>query len=129
MNKDISNSELLEFIKENVAMKSEMATKEDLTSLATKEDLTSLATKEELKKYISKKDLADSENRVIDVIEKLSTRVKRVLDEDYPAQKKRISRVEFRTEKLLGKKLKITDADFEDKYRGEQKFAQKEANR
>ena len=70
MNKDISNSELLEFIKENVAMKSEMATKEDLTSLATKE---------ELKKYISKKDLADSENRVIDVIEKLSTRINPVL--------------------------------------------------
>ncbi len=105
--KDISNSELLEFIKDTVA------TKEDLKELATKEDV--------------KKDIAESEKRVIDVIEKLSTKVKRVLDEDYPAQKKRISRVEFRTEKLLGNKLTTTDTDFEEKYRGEQRLTKQES--
>lgn len=104
----VSNAELLEFIKDNVAMKSEMISKDNL------------------KEYVSKNDLVQSENRVINAIEKLSTRVKRVIDEDYPAQKKRISRVEFRTEKFLGNKLATTDAHFEHKYRGEKELAEQE---
>lgn len=99
------------------------ATKQTLNSIeqnmVTKSDIADMATKSDLKEYVNKKDLAESEMRVIDVIEKLSTRVKRVLDEDYPAQKKRIARVEFRTERLLKKKLTQVDAQFEEQYRGE----------
>ncbi len=107
------------------------ATKQTLNSIeqnmVTKSDIADMVTKSDIKEYVSKKNLAESEKRVIDVIEKLSTRVKRVLDEDYPFQKKRISRVEFRTKRLLGKKLAKTDADFEEEYPGEETLTRQEA--
>ena len=60
-----------------------------------------------------------------DQLEAIAKNVKKLVDEK-PFQDKRISRVEFRTEKLLGKKLTTTDADFEEKYQGEQQLAKQE---
>jgi hypothetical protein len=50
-----------------------------------------------------------------------------MLDTDYPAQKTRISRVEFHTKTLLGKKLDATNAAFDEEYKGDKARAKQEA--
>ena len=84
--KAVSNYELLEFIKENVAMKSDMDQQfEDMTDILDNHTQQLLEIKQEI-----------------------------VFD------RKRISRVEYRTERLLGEALPAVDGAFEDKYRGDQ---------
>ena len=109
-NNDVSNRELLSFLKENVATKDDL--KNNLDGI--RNDLS------ESEKRI--KQTLDAHTQSLDGISKDVQDIKREIVFD----RKRISRVEFRTEKLLGKKLTTTDADFEEKYRGEQQLNKQE---
>ncbi len=60
-------------------------------------------------------------------VEKLATRVNKFLDEDYVFNLKRISRVEYRTKKVLGEKVDKVDAEFEEQYQGEAELRKAEA--
>ncbi len=66
-----------------------------------------------------KSDLATAKNEILTSVDTLTKRLTTILDQDYPFQKKRISRVEFRTEKLLKKRLTQVDTQFEEQYPGE----------
>jgi len=97
-NKDISNQELLEFIKDTVATKDDLkqyatktdleqfATKDDLKQYATKTDLEQFATKDDLKQYATKTDLEqfatkdDLKEFKNDIIEKLDGVSKQLTD-------------------------------------------------
>lgn len=52
-------------------IKSEMATKEDLTGMATKEDLKRLVTKEDLKRLVTKEDLMSTNEQVFEIKQRL----------------------------------------------------------
>lgn len=48
-NKEVTNAEILEFLREHMVMKEDAATKDDLKVFVTKEDLKNFVTKEDLK--------------------------------------------------------------------------------
>jgi peptidoglycan hydrolase CwlO-like protein len=74
----------------------------------------------------TKTELAQAKADLTSEIEELATGVKKLTDE-LPFNRKRISRVEFHTKTLLGKKLDKTNAAFEEQYRGEDRMRQQEA--
>jgi hypothetical protein len=68
------------------------------------------------RKMATKPDLARVEGKVDGLsnqIEGIATQVKKLVD-DKPFTDRRLSRVEFRTEKLLGPKVQAADAEFEE---------------
>lgn len=122
--KKITNAELLDFIKENVATKTELenlAKKSDLDSI--KADIVSIKadmlTKSDFEKFKTEEFQPFKSD-----IEKLATRVNKFIDEDYPFSLKRLSRVDYRTKKLLGNKIDAVDDEFEDQYQGEAELRQ-----
>ncbi|KKQ56135.1 MAG: hypothetical protein US74_C0018G0006 [Parcubacteria group bacterium GW2011_GWA2_38_13] len=84
-NKDISNQELLEFIKDTVATKDDLkqyATKTDLEQFATKDDLKQYATKTDLEQFATKDDLKEFKNDIIEKLDGVSKQLTDVLSEN-----------------------------------------------
>ncbi len=131
LKKKVTNTELFEFIKENVAMKSEIALKSDFEMIKTgldsiKADIVSIKA-DMVKKNDFEQFQKEEFQPLKSTIEKLATKVKKFVDEDYPASLKRISRVDYRTTKILGDEVQTVDAEFEEQYDGEAGLRKAEA--
>jgi DNA repair ATPase RecN len=101
--KEVTNGELLKFIQENVPTKTELAN---------------------IQKTLDEHTATLNSHTVsLDGITNDLKTVKQELTFD----RKRISRLESHTKKLLGKKLDKANADFEEEYKGEQARAEQEA--